>query len=565
MNKNKHLLLWSSVGVLLLLVIAAVQENVLKQWRQVQGSARADTGPVDVRLRQVVVPALAVTDRCVSCHVGMATGEQGLTGDPVLAAHSPVVHDPAEFGCTVCHGGQGRATEMADAHGDVRFWPEPMIPLRYADAGCGSCHTHLRVPNQNALQLGLRLVEQHDCLACHRLDGRGGTLRPGGAGGMEGPDLSGVGLAGYDADWYAKHLAQSESAPDGPWRASFGPIDESDRKAIEEYLASRMAAPKLVEAKALFHSLGCRGCHKIGGVGGSDGPDLSFVGEKDPGRLNFTHVPGEHTFVNWLAEHFRNPPKVVPGSQMPILGLGEEQIDLLNRYMLSLRRSNFPEAYWPEDRIRAQRFGEREFATDGATLFGTFCSACHGANGEGMRYPGSPPFPANGNPDFLAVASDEFLTQTILHGRPGRRMPAWGEQEGGLRAEEVAALVAHLRQLGGVPAPAPDPRGPRWVKGNPKTGEQHYAQLCAGCHGKKGEGIEAPALNNKVLLENTTDTYLVETIGRGRRGTAMPAFREAAVTHPALAEAQIEDIVAFIRQWESKKPEPAPAGQGESK
>jgi cytochrome c oxidase cbb3-type subunit 3 len=182
-----------------------------------------------------------------------------------------------------------------------------------------------------------------------------------------------------------------------------------------------------------------------------------------------------------------------------------------------------------------------------------------------MRYPGSPPFPANGNPDFLAVASDEFLTQTILHGRPGRRMPAWGEQEGGLRAEEVAALVAHLRQLGGVPAPAPDPRGPRWVKADPKTGEQHYARLCAGCHGKQGEGIDAPALNNKVLLESATDTYLVETIGRGRRGTAMPAFREAAVTHPALAEGQIEDIVAYIRQWESNKPAPAATGQGESK
>jgi cytochrome c oxidase cbb3-type subunit 3 len=233
--------------------------------------------------------------------------------------------------------------------------------------------------------------------------------------------------------------------------------------------------------------------------------------------------------------------------------------------MLSLRRSNFPEAYWPADRIRAQRFGEREFATDGATLFGTFCSACHGAKGEGMRYPGSLPFPANGQPDFLAVASDEFLTQTILHGRPGRRMPAWGEHEGGLRPEEISALVAHLRQLSGVSAPAPDRRGPRWVKADPKIGEQSYARLCAGCHGKQGEGIEAPALNNKVLLETATDTYLVETIGRGRRGTAMPAFREPALTHPALAEGQIEAIVAFIRQWESKKPGPARAGQGESK
>jgi cytochrome c oxidase cbb3-type subunit 3 len=180
-----------------------------------------------------------------------------------------------------------------------------------------------------------------------------------------------------------------------------------------------------------------------------------------------------------------------------------------------------------------------------------------------MRFPGSPPFPANGNPDFLAVASDEFLSQTITHGRPGRRMPAWGEQEGGLRAEEIAALVAHLRQLGGVPAPPPDSRGSRLVEADPRIGEQHYGRVCAGCHGKQGEGVEAPALNNKVLLESATDTYLVETIGRGRRGTAMPAFREATPAHPALAEADIEAIVAFIRQWETSKPEPATAGQGE--
>jgi mono/diheme cytochrome c family protein len=562
MNKNKHLLLWSSAGVLLLLVIAAVQENFLKDWRQIQGSARAESGPVDVRLRQVVAPALDATDRCVSCHVGMGAGEPELSGNPVLAAHPPLPHDPTQYGCTVCHGGQGRATEKADAHGDVPFWPEPMIPLRYADAGCGSCHTHLRVPNEQALRLGQSLIERNDCLACHRIDGRGGTLRPGGAGGMEGPDLSGVALSGYDAEWYAKHLEKFEQAADGPWRTSFGPIADGDRAVIAEYLDSRTAAPRLVEAKALFHSSGCRGCHKIGGVGGSDGPDLSFVGERDPGRLDFTHVPGERTFVNWLKEHFRNPPKIVPGSQMPILGLTEDQIDLLTRYMLSLRRSDFPEAYWPKDRIRAERFGEREFAVDGMTLFGTFCAACHGASGRGMRYPGVAPFPAIGNPDFLAVASDEFLKQTILHGRPGRRMPAWGEQEGGLRPGEVAALVEHLRKLSGVKAPPPDPKGPRWVEANAQAGQQHYTRLCAGCHGARGEGAEAPALANQVLLSNATDTYLVETVGRGRRATAMPAFREASPTHPALSNAEIEAIVAFIRQWEIKKKPSAPTGRG---
>lgn len=89
-----------------------------------------------------------------------------------------------------------------------------------------------------------------------------------------------------------------------------------------------------------------------------------------------------------LAAHFCNPARVVPGSQMPALGLSREQIDLLVLSMLALRRSDVPEGYWPQHRLRAERLGQREFATDGATLYGTFCAACHGQHGEGRRYPG---------------------------------------------------------------------------------------------------------------------------------------------------------------------------------
>ncbi len=51
---------------------------------------------------------------------------------------------------------------------------------------------------------------------------RGGTLRPGGnVTGMEGPDLSHVGLKGYNAEWYAAHLQKSQQATDPAWKTSF--------------------------------------------------------------------------------------------------------------------------------------------------------------------------------------------------------------------------------------------------------------------------------------------------------------------------------------------------------
>jgi cytochrome c oxidase cbb3-type subunit 3 len=161
-----------------------------------------------------------------------------------------------------------------------------------------------------------------------------------------------------------------------------------------------------------------------------------------------------------------------------------------------------------------------------------------------------PLFPAVGNPDFLAVASDEFLTQAVTKGRPGRRMPAWGEKEGGLRPEEIQAVVQHLRSLGG-PA-EPDDKPTRWAAGNIETGKKNYTAYCAGCHGADGKGGEALALNNAGLLAAASDTYLFKTIARGRRGTAMPGFAQASTVHPALSPQEIEAVVSFIRTWEKK-------------
>jgi cbb3-type cytochrome c oxidase subunit III len=551
MKKNKYLLLGSSLGALLVLFLAAGQEHFFKEWRRIQWGGRSDEGPIKVQLRQVVNPGLDISDRCVSCHVSMGPGEQGVRGLKILTAHKPVVHDPAEFGCTVCHGGQGRASEKADAHGEAAFWPEPMIPVRFSYAGCGTCHAPLSVPNQGLLERARGAFEWLDCLACHRVDGRGGTIRPSGLG-MEGPDLSRTAFSGYDADWYRKHLRKSQEAASGPWRTSFDPIGNEDLSLLATYMATSVAAPKLIEAKALFLSSGCLGCHMVSGVGGDEGPDLTRAGEKDPGRLAFDEVPGKATLDNWFAEHFRSPGAVVAGSAMPAVGLSEDGIELLTMYTFSLRRRELRGAYLPKDRTSVEKFGEREFAADGATIFGAFCSGCHGPEGQGRRAPWLQTYPAIASPDFLGVVSDEFILETVRRGRPGRKMPAWGEKDGGLKPEEILRAVAHLRQIGGVQS-KPDPRPPRWVSADAASGKRLFEAACSGCHGDNGQGGEGPALNNKVLLATATDSYLVTTIGRGRARTAMEGFLTPSPARSALAPSEIEDIVAHLRSWEGEK------------
>ncbi len=547
MEKNKYLLLASSFTTLLLLAAAAGQEHLAKEWRHIQGQGRSEEGPVPVRLRQIVNPALGISDRCVSCHVAMAPGEELVTGSPVLSRHTPVVHDPAEYGCTVCHGGQGLASEKADAHGDVDFWPQPMLPSDMSQAGCGTCHAHVAIPNADALAASRRIFERLDCLACHRVDRRGGTLRPDG-GGMEGPDLSRVGTTGFNARWYEDHLAKSAGETAAPWATSFGPITDPDRAAVGTFLATRVAAADLVEAKAMFLSTGCLGCHTVSGVGGEEGPDLTRVGDKDPGQVDFAQVPGGRSLANWNLEHFRSPGAVAAGSKMPVLGLTEDQIRKLTFYVLSLRRRDLAGSQLPKDRLRATRFGEREFAPDGATIFGAFCAGCHGLDGMGRRSPGMPAFPSVANPDFLSRVSDDFVATTVRLGRPGRRMPAWGRIAGGLRPEEIAAVVSYLRTRSGIAAPS-EAKPRRWVKADAREGERLFAAICSGCHGDRGQGGEGPALNNRVLLDSATDAYLVETIGNGRRGTAMPGFLTSSPVRPTLAPVEIEAVVAFLRTW----------------
>jgi mono/diheme cytochrome c family protein len=549
LDRNKWLLLVSSLGVLGLLVAAAVEENVFLEWRQIQSRARTEEGPLSVQLRQVVNPTLDEADRCVSCHVSMAPGEQGVVA-PRMSSHPIVPHDPSEFGCTVCHGGQGRATRKEDAHGAVEFWPLPMLPIRMTDAGCGTCHAATAVPRREVIDAARATFERLDCIACHRVDNRGGYVPGTWWRRIDGPDLSRVGITGYDRDWYQKHLKVAATETSGPWTVSFGSVREEDHRSLDLYLSTRVGAPNLIGAKSVFLSMGCLGCHKVSGVGGDEGPDLSRVGEKDPGRVDFSAVAAPRTLAGWLSEHLRAPAAVVAGSKMPDVKASDADIDALTLFTLSLRRRDIPGTYLPRDRMRVERFREREFTSDGATLFGAFCSGCHGRDGLGHRVPGMA-FPSVANPDFLAVAPDALIVETILRGRPGRRMRAWGDGSTGLNAEDASTLLSHLRTLAGVPALA-DSRPPRWARGDAALGGRLFTASCAGCHGANGEGGEGPALNNLVLQQFATDTYFVETIGRGRRGTAMASFLEPSTVHRTFTPSEIEAVVTFIRSWGGK-------------
>ena len=131
-------------------------------------------------------------------------------------------------------------------------------------------------------------------------------------------------------------------------------------------------------------------------------------------------------------------------------------------------------------------------------------------------------------------------------------MLPWGEKENGFSADEIRSVVAYVRKLGGNTAFEADTMPRIWAQGDAGRGGRLFESNCAGCHGKVGEGLEGPALRNPLFLSNVSDTFLVETISRGRRGTIMQGFSTSSVVRRSLTREEIESIVVFIRSLEAK-------------
>jgi cbb3-type cytochrome c oxidase subunit III len=173
---------------------------------------------------------------------------------------------------------------------------------------------------------------------------------------------------------------------------------------------------------------------------------------------------------------------------------------------------------------------------EGNVVFSTYCSVCHGKQGEGVNAP------ALNNKGFLSSTDDDTIFSVISSGVPGTEMPAWNQVHGGpLTDQQVRQLVVFIR--------AWEPNAPdldiQERAGDSSKGLEIFDNICIVCHGQNGMGTDrAPALNDPAKLAQFDDNWYFDTITTGRPAQGMPTWGTV------LSPSQVRDLVSLLRAWE---------------
>jgi cytochrome c oxidase cbb3-type subunit III len=160
----------------------------------------------------------------------------------------------------------------------------------------------------------------------------------------------------------------------------------------------------------------------------------------------------------------------------------------------------------------------------GQRLFLNYCSQCHGSDAGGGRG-----YPNLRDRDWLYGGSPEIIKASIAGGRSGM-MPPLGASVGS--DEDVKDTAHYVLKLAG-----------RTHDGlRAYRGEGKFKTICAACHGPEGKGnqqIGAPNLTDEIWLHGGSESFIVETITKGRK-SLMPQ-------HSAfLDEGKIHLLAAYV-------------------
>jgi mono/diheme cytochrome c family protein len=466
----------TSVLFVIALAVSPVKDS-LREWKHYKRAYLrfAQTQPDTKRLLadyrpeidQIWIPNMGVVDRCTTCHQGIA--QPSLLDQSVpqpFRAHPPIPHRVRDWGCATCHRGQGAATEVAEAHETTLAWEQPLLPVHFIQASCGTCH-RADLPETPQLDRGRQLVVQLNCVGCHRLQD---IERPD----MLGPDLTNIGSK-VNRRWIYKWLKEPRTvtdssgkvtvngyqSEDSPQRMPQFRLTEPELRELSAYLSSLRSkpiepyhfAPSLAttlgkqpdladQGELRFRQMFCSTCHSLAVtragetklIGGDIGPELTKVGSK--------------VSPDWLAAWLRDPQGYLPHSKMPRYQWSDEDLYKVTQYITTQLTdsdllADLPQlgASTPEE----IQLGRRLFVDKG-------CASCHAIEGVSPQRDLGPDLSALGGKDVSQLSFGESKVprnliayiqakiQNPLSVNPAARMPLYRLSPTDLDAVTTAVL-----------------------------------------------------------------------------------------------------------------------------
>jgi mono/diheme cytochrome c family protein len=320
--------------------------------------------------------------------------------DVFVGSASP--HPILEYGCTVCHRGQDRATEFGRAgHTPVSakmehrwekatayFFPlpndfknrnwgfvenefneTPMYPRHYYEAGCLKCHAgQIGVDKGDDITKATQTMEIVGCYACHKINNwRFTDLR------KPGPDLTGIAektteqwafrwiseprnfrsTTRMPSFFYQRNMVDPAIVPE-PERSQNIKYQDAEIHAIVSYLFDKSThrtwqqpgAGDAARGKTMVESVGCMGCHV----------QTEQITDEKTGQVRLAHrddFPLERNYgfnltgtgtkasAAWVYNWVKNPKGYYADAPMPSLRLTDQEAADVTAYLMTLQKPAF--------------------------------------------------------------------------------------------------------------------------------------------------------------------------------------------------------------------------------
>ena len=488
-------------AILLVLLAIAPAKNHFSEWRHNQkgylrmirsrGEAVTLQRHFQPGIQQIWHPDIGVTDRCTSCHVGLKEASLTDVKFQPYRKHPVIPHTTEQYGCVMCHRGQGAATTVEEAHSSTLAWEQPILPARYIESGCGQCH-RANLEGTPQLNQGRALLARYGCVQCHSIKlPDGGVMQAT----QDAPSLSHI-ADKTTREWIFAWLKDPQSYAASATMPNFK-LKDDDIRDISAFLIansnpvagdtlppiSQKAADPTAGA-SLYGESFCASCHAVQNaagnlVGGNVGPELTRIGNKAK--------------PEWLRAWIHNPRVYDPGTQMPHYRFSDQQVATMEGFLLAKSDSDFLA------NVHLDPATPEQIAHGKSLVMEYGCSSCHEITGIKK--------PENFAPELTRIGSKSISQLIFLPGMshtlpdyiagkirqprafsPGLKMPQYSFTLSQIDALTTALLAQNDRAQSMPPSlSVPAPQTSHYRPAG-KAGQIMSDLACFSCHAINGRG-----------------------------------------------------------------------------